>query len=108
MVGLSIQRHATNDWFILRLIGYVDAHTFPVFEEAILEAIENEPAQLKIDCDGLNFINSSGLGLMLSAHRQLARRGGRLVIENLSREMNNLFDLLGFSSPNNAVETIRK
>ncbi len=84
-------------WRVLTLEGSVDVSTFAVFEEELTRPVEQGALFLKLELQGLKSINSTGLGLLMAAHRQLRQSGGRLVIEGMSAEITNIFNLLGFA-----------
>ena len=66
---------------ILRPEGFIDAHTFPVFEEAVTQFVEAGHYHLQIDCEKLTSINSTALGLLVATWRQVHQYGGTLVID---------------------------
>jgi anti-anti-sigma factor len=95
--------HATTpigekDVHILRLEGYVDAHTFTEFEEELTRLTDKEKHyNLLLDLEKLTYINSTGLGLLMATFRQVRQHGGDLVIAKMSDKITNIFNLLGFS-----------
>jgi len=82
---------------ILRLEGYVDAHTFTEFEEELTKLVEGGHYNLLLDLEKLTYINSTGLGLLMATFRQVRQHGGDLVIAKMSDKITNIFNLLGFS-----------
>jgi anti-anti-sigma factor len=56
---------------ILRLEGYVDAHTFTDFEEELTKLVEGGHYSLLLDLEKLTYINSTGLGLLMATFRQV-------------------------------------
>lgn len=83
---------------ILRLEGYVDAHTFAEFEEELTRLTDREKQyNLLLDLEKLTYINSTGLGLLMATFRQVRQHGGDLVIAKMSDKITNIFNLLGFS-----------
>jgi anti-anti-sigma factor len=94
--------HATEainnrDVQILRLEGYVDAHTFTEFEEELTKLVEGGQYNLLLDLEKLTYINSTGLGLLMATFRQVRQHSGDLVIAKMSDKITNIFNLLGFS-----------
>ena len=88
----------TKDVHILRLEGYVDAHTFAEFEEELTRLTDKEKQyNLLLDLEKLTYINSTGLGLLMATFRQVRQHGGDLVIAKMSDKITNIFNLLGFS-----------
>lgn len=88
----------SKDIHILRLEGYVDAHTFAEFEEELTRLTDKEKQyNLLLDLEKLTYINSTGLGLLMATFRQVRQHGGDLVIAKMSDKITNIFNLLGFS-----------
>jgi len=86
-----------RDVQILRLEGYVDAHTFTDFEEELTKLVEGGHYNLLLDLEKLTYINSTGLGLLMATFRQVRQYQGDLVIAKMSDKITNIFNLLGFS-----------
>ena len=86
-----------RDVHILRLEGYVDAHTFTYFEEELTKLVESGHYYLLLDLEKLTYINSTGLGLLMATFRQVRQHQGDLVIAKMSDKITNIFNLLGFS-----------
>ena len=82
---------------IVRLEGYVDAHTFTDFEEELTKLVEAGHYSLLLDLERLTYINSTGLGLLMATFRQVRQQQGDLVIAKMSDKITNIFNLLGFS-----------
>ena len=101
MKELKIDHESTSvagrDVSILRLEGYVDAHTFTDFEEELTKLVEGGHYNLLLDLEKLTYINSTGLGLLMATFRQVRQHGGDLVIAKMSDKITNIFNLLGFS-----------
>ena len=60
--------------------GEIDLFTAPEFKARIHEAIEAGRERVVVDLTKTSFIDSSSLGVLISAHRRLKLRGGRLIV----------------------------
>ena len=60
--------------------GEIDIFTAPEFKNLIAGAIEADHDFVVADLSEASFIDSSSLGVLISAHRRLGLRGGRLLI----------------------------
>ena len=60
--------------------GEVDLFTAPEFKQRINAAIEAGTRAVIVDLNEASFIDSSSLGILISAHKRLKLRGDRLVI----------------------------
>ena len=50
-----------------------------------------------VDCEGMDYICSSGLRVFLGLYKMIAQKGGKLIIRNLQPLVKNVFDMSGFS-----------
>lgn len=50
-----------------------------------------------VDCEGMNYICSSGLRVFLGLNKTTVQKGGKLIIRNLQPLVKNVFDMSGFS-----------
>jgi anti-sigma B factor antagonist len=65
---------------VITLAGELDLASAPVLHELLLEAASAGTETIKIDVQGLTYIDSAGLGVLVSAHKRLQSNGGSLVI----------------------------
>jgi len=63
-----------------RLTGSLDVATSPTLRAALLESAEHEGHSLVVDLTLLDFIDSTGLGALIGAHRRASERKGSLRI----------------------------
>lgn len=75
--------------------GRLDTTTAPQLEQVV--ASLQEVTVLCFDCQQMEYISSAGLRVILTTHKQLAARGGRLSLRGLNPEVQAVFDLTGFS-----------
>ena len=52
---------------------------------------------LVFDCEKMEYISSSGLRIILTAHKKVTAKGGKFIVRNLTREVRSVIDLTGFS-----------
>ena len=70
-----------------------------------LKEMEDDVASLEVnlgdlvivDCQGMDYICSSGLRVFLGLYKMIAQKGGKLIIRNLQPLVKNVFDMSGFS-----------
>ena len=76
----------------LSVVGEIDAHTAPSLATAITGA--NRP-DLTLDLAGVAFIDSSGLRVLIEAHRTAVDAGGGLHLAHPSDAVRRLLDISG-------------
>lgn len=59
--------------------------------QQLKELMADGITELTIDMSGVEMIDSVGLGLLISAHNSLSRVGGTLTVNNVSKDLYDLF-----------------
>jgi anti-sigma B factor antagonist len=77
---------------VFKLRGSLDIATAPTVRAALNDATETGGHDLIVDLTQLEFLDSTGLGVLIGAHRRAAERGGsfRLIVHDgpISRLLN--------------------
>lgn len=55
------------------------------------------PLRLALDFGGVTFMDSSGIAVVMRAHRRMAALGGSLVLVNVPAQAKKVFDAAGIS-----------
>ena len=74
-------------------VDELDASNTAEFKQQMAPVIAEHP-RVVIDLTAVRFIDSSGLGAMLSCLRQLSQKGGDLKLCGLSRQVRAAFELV--------------
>lgn len=62
----------------MSLTGEVDVYTAPRLKEALVTQIESGCARIIVDLEGVGFIDSSGLGVLVGGLRRAKEREGTI------------------------------
>lgn len=65
---------------VVAVDGEMDLFTVPQFERSVAHGLARTETMLVIDLTRATFMESSSLGVLIGAHRRLARHGRSLVI----------------------------
>lgn len=65
------------------------------FRDDLLATI-GEARLAVFDATAVEFFDSAGMGALLAVHRSLEKRGGRLALAGLSRQVQEVFQMIGF------------
>ena len=85
-----------DDTLTARITGEIDHHTArSVREEFDGAAQKVKPLRLCLDFSEVPFMDSSGVGLILGRHRLMQMWHGRVILENLSPQVEKLVGLSG-------------
>ncbi|HET8931135.1 MAG TPA: STAS domain-containing protein [Acidimicrobiales bacterium] len=77
---LSFTTRPLGDSTVLEVAGEIDITTAPRFRARLIEAIGNGHRSLVIDLTAVQFIDSTGLGVLIGARRRLGDSGGALSV----------------------------
>jgi anti-sigma B factor antagonist len=83
---------------VLSLQGYLDAHTAPQFEKAIQEEYDGGRFRIIVNCAGLTYISSAGLGVFMSFVEDVRAASGDIKICSVTETVYQVFEILGFPS----------
>lgn len=78
----------------LALSGEVDAHTAPRLSEGLSELLTGE-SDVVVDLAGVEFMDSSGLRVMVDADQRTKAAGTRLLLRNPAAAVRRLFEISG-------------
>ena len=96
MENFEVVREDRNNISVLRLKGFLDAHTAPQFEQAIQELLGEDKIQIIVSMADLNYISSAGLGVFMGFIEEIREKKGDIKLSNMSDKVFKVFDLLGF------------
>ncbi|MGE0709478.1 MAG: STAS domain-containing protein [Planctomycetota bacterium] len=97
MADFEIEHESREDVRVLRLKGQLDAHTFPALQEQLEGLDEADPPRVVLDCSGLEYVSSAGLGVLKKMSRDFRQRDGDLRLASLTEKIANVMSLLGFN-----------
>lgn len=78
---------------ILRLQGSLDADSVGGFKKTGYKLVEEGNRFLVIDCARLEFVDSVGLGAMISLLRRLRMQNGDLKMASLNSDVRSVFEI---------------
>ena len=90
---INSQKNGSN--MTIELTGRLDTSTAPELEKVINTSLENI-TKLVFDMDGLEYISSAGLRVLLSAQKTMNRQGQMKLI-NVNEAILEIFEITGFT-----------
>jgi anti-sigma B factor antagonist len=71
----------------------IDAHNSGELKEYLLQMIEGGENQIIIQLEHVRFIDSSGLGALLSGNKHIIAKSGKLALANIQKQVLSMFEL---------------
>ncbi|QXJ39731.1 Anti-sigma F factor antagonist [Parageobacillus caldoxylosilyticus] len=95
-VSLMMDFEVKRDVLIIRLSGELDHHTAEELREKVTDTLEREAIRhIVLNLEGLTFMDSSGLGVILGRYKQIKNLGGEMIVCAVSPTVKRLFDMSG-------------
>ncbi|MRH43619.1 anti-sigma factor antagonist [Aquibacillus halophilus] len=80
------------------LIGEIDAYTVPKLKEALLPLTEREGQLVEVNLERVNYMDSTGLGVFISALKSTKEHKSELHLIGLQDRVKRLFEITGLDS----------
>ena len=92
---MTIEIKKNAEEAIIELAGRLDTTTAPALDKTINEDIEGVK-NLILDLNGLEYISSAGLRVLLSAQKKMQKIGS-MKVKNVCEEVMDVFEMTGFA-----------
>src|SRR3712207_2385604 len=96
-MNLVIERQDEGDVAVLALRGELDVESGPKLREALLEAIGQDGRRVVVDLEGVDFIDSAGLGVLVGGLKRARSNDGDLVLVATGRNILKVFEITGLT-----------
>lgn len=93
---MELNINDNGDIIIGTLIGRLDTVNSDKFSKDMEPLLAAADRHIELECTKLEYISSSGLRLFLSLRKQVAAKGGKLVIRNINDSIREVFTITGF------------
>ncbi len=101
---MKISAQSRDNHIVMKVEGSLSNENMHQFDEALTHAIV-QGRHVLLDLSDLNFINSSGLGLIIAKNNRAKSENLSLVLYGMSGEMSKLFTVTDLHKHLNIVET---
>lgn len=93
-MSLDVQtRTAENGVTVVAPTGRLDVSGAPALRDAITEAVKNGPSRVVIDMEGISFVDSTGLGSVIAALKQIRGSQGELRLAAPNQQVRVVLEL---------------
>lgn len=80
---------------IIEVGGEIDLHTAPRLREAVVDAVDAGHTRLVIDVENVDFLDSTGLGVLVGGLKRVRSEGGSLDIVCTQPRLLKIFEITG-------------
>lgn len=82
-----------DGWTVIRLHGELDVASAPSLRERLINLVAEGSHNLILDLEGLDFLDSTGLGVIISALKRARTNGGDLRLVCTQSRIRRLFEI---------------
>lgn len=91
---MNLHLEKTNGYGVLYIQEQrIDAHNSAELKDYILHLIERGERNIIVQLEQVRFIDSSGLGALLSGHKNAAAKSGKLALAHVQKQVLAMFEL---------------
>lgn len=95
-MSLTANYYLKKKYLFVRLKGELDQETCSSIRNKLCELIERyDVKNLVLNLEGLDFMDSSGIGVILGRYNQLKRKGGKIILCALNKYIEKIVLLAG-------------
>ncbi|GLW09830.1 anti-sigma-B factor antagonist [Microtetraspora sp. NBRC 13810] len=105
-VELKVSTRSHAGHAIVAVAGEIDLYTAPRLQAEFTRLLEDGPARVVIDMSGVDFCDSTGMNVLLSALKRLKERGGALEVAAPRPAVRKILQVTGLDSVFIVHETV--
>jgi anti-anti-sigma factor len=95
---MEINHRVVNSYHLVELVGRLDAVNNSKMEDFFNKLLDNPNTNILVDCEKLDFINSSGLRVFIMALKKLKANHKKMILSNLQKNIKKVFVESGFTN----------
>src|SRR2546428_9271364 len=95
-LGLEVDS-SHQPYTVLAVKGEVDVYTAPRLREKLVELVSQGKRQLVVDLEGVDFLDSTGLGVLVGGLKRLRSHDGDLALVCTQQRILKVFEITGLT-----------
>lgn len=92
---MTINQNRTGSSLVVSLLGRLDTATAPELENLLSDALDGI-TELTLDFDGLEYVSSAGLRVLLIVQKRMMKQGSMKLV-HVNEIIMEIFEVTGFS-----------
>jgi anti-anti-sigma factor len=90
---VSVNKNSA-ECFTISPIGSIDTNTSAILEKEVNATIEQKPKVLVLDMEGVDFMSSAGVRVVLKTKKAMEAASGVLMMVNLRPQIKRVFEII--------------
>lgn len=84
-----------NDQWNIKLSGEMDINSSDEVKKELQDIIDQNIADIEIDCEELSYIDSTGIGVLIGILKKIKKSDKTIVLTNTKDNIKRLFNITG-------------
>jgi anti-sigma B factor antagonist len=97
LVDLCLSHHPADDHMVVEVGGEIDVYTAPRLREKLVELVNAGHYHLVVDMEGVDFLDSTGLGVLVGGLKRVRGHDGSLRIVCTQERLLKIFRITGLT-----------
>ena len=97
-VEITLVTRETDGYSVVEVSGEVDVYTAPQLDEQLSGLVEAGSYQLVVDLSAVEFLYSTGLGVLVKALKRVREHGGSLAVVTSTDRISKVFRITGLDT----------
>ena len=94
-MDLRLEVSERDGWSVVEVGGEVDVATAPRLREQLIALVNEQRYQIVVGLEGVDFIDSTGLGVLISGLKRVRTHGGRFSLVCTEPRILKVFEITG-------------
>jgi anti-sigma B factor antagonist len=107
-VEISLVTRDQDGFSITEVSGEVDVHTAPDLDQRLSEVIEAGSRKLVVDLSAVDFLDSTGLGVLVKALKEVRDEAGSVAVVATTDRITKVFRITGLDSVIGLYESVEQ
>src|SRR5215475_1560828 len=105
-MDLKLDHHSRDGIEIVEVEGEIDVYTAPRLRELLIELVNSRFYQLVVDMEGVEFLDSTGLGVLVGGLKRVRAHDGAIDIVCTQGRILRIFKITGLSNVFSIYDTV--
>lgn len=105
-MDLGMEVSEKDGFVVLSVKGEVDVATAPPLRQRLIALVDDGWKRIVVDLEGVDFLDSTGLGVLVSVLKRLRTNEGDLLLVCTRRQVLKVLEITGLTSVFSIFETL--
>ena len=105
-MDLTLENSSAGERMVVAVGGEIDVYTAPKLRERLVELINSGHYHLVINLEGVDFLDSTGLGVLVGALKRVRSNDGDLYLVCTQPRIRKVFEVTGLTKVFSLFDTV--